>query len=51
MSKFVVKDLSEMEANRVVRLYKADGCSTDKMKQVDGKWQVVATCPDSVEEK
>ncbi len=37
----------EAEADRVVSNYSADGCTTaEKQKQSDGKWNVVADCPD-----
>lgn len=38
---------TEAEADRVVRNYLADGCTTaEKQKQSDGTWKVVADCPD-----
>ena len=46
---YVVENLTEAEADRVIRLY--DRCSTTKSQQDDGKWKVVAICPDSVVEE
>ena len=48
MPEFTQSDIpNEAEADRVVRNYLADGCKTAKKKQQgDGKWRVVADCPD-----
>jgi len=51
MPTYVVKNLSETEAKRVEKLYKLDGCSTQRTKQTDGKLTVTATCPAGVDER
>ena len=48
MPEFTQTDIpTEAEADRVVNNYLADGCTTaEKQKQSDGKWKVIANCPD-----
>jgi hypothetical protein len=47
MSVFTTKEIpTEAEADRVVRLYEADGCTAEKKQEADGTWTVIATCPD-----
>lgn len=37
---------TEAAADRVVRIFTADGCTTEKKKEADGTWTVVANCPE-----
>ena len=48
MPEFTHTDIpTEEEADRVVRNFLANGCTTAvKQEQGDGKWRVVADCPD-----
>lgn len=44
---FTMNDIpTESEADTVVSDYEADGCTATKEQQPDGKWKVVAECPD-----
>lgn len=47
MPEFTVENIpTEAAADQVVRDYIADGCTAQKQQQTDGKWKVVADCPD-----
>ena len=42
-----IKDIPESELDKVIRDLKDDGCTVEKKeKQPNGKWTVVATCPE-----
>ena len=44
---YTMKDIpTEREADEVVGDYEADGCTATKEEQGDGKWKVVAECPE-----
>lgn len=42
-----IKDITESELDKVISDLQDDGCIVEKKgKQPNGKWTVVATCPD-----
>lgn len=44
---YTMEDIpTEGEADEVVSDYQSDGCSATKEQQPDGKWRVVAECPE-----
>jgi len=41
-----LKDIPDGEVNQVEEDFKSEGCEVVKKKQDDGKWTIIATCPD-----
>ena len=39
---------TEKEADRVIRIFTADGCTAVKKEETDGTWTVVANCPEQI---
>ena len=47
MSELITQKIpTEAEADRVVKIFTADGCTAEKKKEEDGTWTVVANCPE-----
>jgi len=43
--KRVLNDIPDSDVAQVVSDIESEGCSAIKIKQADGKWTVMATCP------
>ena len=40
------RDVPGDQVDKVVKLFTDDRCTVNKQKQDDGKWIIVATCPE-----
>ncbi len=43
--KETVKDVPDDKVDQVVKDYESEGAKTEKIRQSDGKWTVIATFP------
>ena len=46
MPQRILKDIPGSEVDEVVADFESEGCMTEKRKQDDGLWTVIADCPD-----
>ena len=46
MSVQILRDVPDSEVDQIVKDLESKGCSVEKVKQLDGKWTVQATCPE-----
>jgi len=42
-----LKDIPDAEVDDVIGDLESEGCTCQKKSQGDGKWTVIATCPDA----
>jgi hypothetical protein len=43
---YELKDIPKSEVDQIVKMFEKEGCTTQKIKQPNGKWTVRATCPE-----
>ena len=41
------RDVPADQVDKVAKLFTDDGCTVKKEEQDDGKWTIVATCPET----
>jgi len=49
--KRTLTDIPDNEVEQVILDFESEGCTTEKNRQPNGKWTVVATCPEKKKNK
>ena len=46
MAQEIIKDIPEDQVQDIIDSFEQEGCTTDKIKQDNGLYTVIANCPD-----